>query len=189
MKKRTLFLTVRLRVLGLLSLSLLFLPWEANSQARETSLEELTRTSTIVVLGKATGMESFWNEEQTRIITEVTIQVEEHVKGEGEAETKITVPGGRIGNTLYEVSDMPVFVEGEQILVFLWRHPSGRQLVTAGTQGKLSVVEDRQRGERVVVGISRLFQQEAGKTDGSAPSRVRIPLEEVTQAVKRISNE
>jgi len=189
MKMRNRYRTILVQVVSLLSIILILSPRETKSQAHATSLEELTRTSTAVVLGKTTRMESYWNEEQTRIFTEVTIQVEEQVKGQGEAETTITVPGGRIGNTLYEVSDMPVFVEGEQMLVFLWRHPSGRQLVTAGTQGKLSVVEDRQPGKRVVVGMSRLFQQEAGKTDGSPSSRVRIPLDEVLQTVKRLSSE
>ena len=189
MKKRTLSRTIRLQVLGLLSLTVLLPTWETNGQARKTSLEELTHTSTAVVLGKATRLQSFWNEDQSKILTEVTIHVEEQVKGNAEAETTVTIPGGRVGNTVYEVTDMPVFVDGEESLVFLWQHPSGRQLVTAGTRGKFQVVDDRQLGKRVVLGLTGLLPPDAGKTMGANASGDRIPLDAVMLAIQSLAND
>lgn len=138
-------------------LLLFLLPTSADAQVRKVTLEELTRTSTAVLVGEAEAPRSFWNEKRTQILTEVKIRVDESVKGDLGSETVITIPGGRVGNTMYEVSDMPVFEDGEQVLVFLWRHPSGRQLVTAGHQGKLAIAIDPASEKAVLRGAAPLL--------------------------------
>lgn len=169
---------------GLLGLFLLVPAREAVSQVRQATLEELSRSSTAVVVGKAVRKQSVWNESRTKIFTEVTLQVEESVKGSAAGETTITIPGGRIGNTLYEVSDMPVFVEGEQVLVFLWQHPSGKTLVTGASQGKMAVVDDGLRGRMVVPGAAQILQSEA-RAGGSDVVPKRMALDDVKDAVRR----
>lgn len=132
------------------------------SQVYHASLEELAKTSTAIVVGTTTGMRSFWNEDRSRIYTEVTLRVEENVAGNVGEETVITVPGGRVGNTMYEVSDMPVFLEDEEVVVFLWQDASGRQLVTGGAQGRIGVDTDEQLNRKVI--------REAPPTERIAPS-------------------
>lgn len=164
---------------------------DARAQARKMSLEELTRTSTAVVVGEAESSRSFWNDSRTQILTEVTIRVEEPVTGGVRDEVTITIPGGRVGNTLYEVSDMPVFVDGEEVVVFLWEHPSGKQLVTGGSQGKLQVVRDDGGSKTVVRGGATLLPDNAtiGKADSigdrlSRSSGGSVPIDDLLARIR-----
>ncbi|SRR5690606_274920 len=153
-------------LIGALSMSWMVV--SASAQVQRMNLEELTRASSAIVVGETDAPRSFWNDKGTQILTEVRVRVSESVKGSVGDEVVITVPGGRVGNTLYEVSDMPVFVEGEEILVFLWEHPSGRQLVTAGVTGKLEIAQEGR--EKVVRGAPALLRDERplGKTNAEA---------------------
>ncbi len=174
----------------LLFLALLVQPFSATGQARKVSLEELTRSSSSVLLGKTISQRSFWNDSGTKIFTEVTIQVQDRIKGEADAETVITIPGGRVGNTLYEVSDMPVFVDNEETLVFLWESSSGKQIVSGGVQGKMIVVDDVRRGGKVVRGAAHLFEPAAASKIGEAKPPLRqVALEDVLAVVRRVKNE
>jgi len=159
-----------------------------SAQARKATLEELTLASTAVVLGKTTQTTSYWNERGTKIFTDVTIQVEEAVTGSVANETVITIPGGRVGNTVYEVSDMPVFEEGEEVLVFLWQHPSGQHLVTGGTQGKMPVVDDGEQRRRVVPAGSLLMQVEDSSGSPSLTTEGKTSLDDLIQRVKSFKN-
>lgn len=175
------------QVATLLVLVLLLPLRPAAGQVQKASLDELVGLSTSVVLGQCTQKQSFWNEGRTKIFTEVTVRVDELVKGESPAETVITIPGGRVGNTIYEVSDMPVFVEGEEVLVFLWQHPSGKELVTGAAQGVFSVVKDEVTGRRVVPGMLPLLQEEkaAGKSGVAGPPAVaKIAVEDAVAAIR-----
>lgn len=117
------------------------------------SLEELSLTSHAIVLGETLERRSYWSEDGSKIYTDVTIRVADRMKGDPAAEAVITVPGGRVGNTLYEVSDMPIFVDGEEVLLFLWEHPSGKTLVTGGMQGKLQVIGEEEGPGKIVQGF------------------------------------
>ncbi|MFT5142378.1 MAG: hypothetical protein ACI80V_002370 [Rhodothermales bacterium] len=112
---------------------------DASAQLARMTLDDLANTSTSIVHGQATASRAVWNADGTQILTEVTVQIQDQLKGAGGSTTVITIPGGQIGNVIYEVSDMPSIDEGEEVLVFVWQHPSGRNLVTGGTQGKLLV--------------------------------------------------
>ncbi|MBF0337084.1 MAG: hypothetical protein HQL05_04560 [Nitrospirae bacterium] len=112
--------------------------------------EELTRQSSLVVMGNVVDKQSFWNTEGTTIYTGVTINVKEVVRGETSPET-ITVryEGGEIGDVGLRVSDTPQFEKGEDVLVFLSpvanvsgkgvSDTSGTFYVVGSGQGKYSV--------------------------------------------------
>ena len=172
---------------GLLGALLSLLSNDALSQVRKVSIKELALESTAIVVGKCIKRESFWNDKRTQILTEVKIQTAESIKGKPGSEVVITIPGGRVGNTIYEVSDMPVFVEGEEVLVFLWRHPSGKNLVTGALQGKLTVVEDKKTGKKVLRGGPWPIEEEKrlGKiiTTQTTPPK-KIFLEDFIREVK-----
>ena len=80
---------------------------------------------------------SFWNDKHDKIFTRVKISVDMTIKGESSNEKVILIPGGRVGNIIYEVSDMPVFAEGEETVVFLWQHPSGENLRSCRHWGRI----------------------------------------------------
>ncbi len=157
----------------------------SSAQIHQASLEELATTSTSVVVGKTTDVRSFWNAERTRILTEVTLQVDNQVAGAAAAQTVITIPGGRVGNALYEVSDMPVFVEGEEVVVFLWQDASGRNLVTGGSQGRIGIEVDAVSQRRVAV-TSEATAEHAGGIVGEAsdmPAK-KVPLEQLIDRIR-----
>lgn len=161
-------------------------PRTASGQLQDMTLEDLSHTSTSIVVGTAVKKESVWDRDRSRILTKVTIRVQETIKGEGAAETVITVPGGRIGNRIYEVSDMPIFLEGDEMLLFAWEHPSGMNLVTAGAHGKLDVVEDGSTGRRVVVGGAGLLAPSAaGKVGAELRAEdAKVALEEIVMQIR-----
>jgi hypothetical protein len=137
------------------------------AQARLASLKEMTESSNSIVTGKCVKKEIAWNAKRTKIFTQVTVRTADLIKGDPGAELVITVPGGRVGNTIYEVSDMPSFMEGEEMLVFVSKHPSGMNLVTGALQGKLSIVQERGTGRKVVQGASSLLEGLKSRGDQS----------------------
>lgn len=153
------------RVLPIVSLvaliTLLFLS-SSFAQVQMMSTKELTEESSSVLLGTCTQMESYWVDGNSKIFTRIKIRGQQYLKGDLGAETEITIPGGQIGNTIYEVTDMPVFRQGEEVLLFVWQHPTGKQLVMGGAQGKLSVEMDKATGKKIVRGAPIQLESAAG---------------------------
>jgi hypothetical protein len=114
------------------------------------SMQELTKSSQAVLVGKCADMQSFWNEKHDKIFTRITIQADQYLKGDLGAETVVTMPGGRVGDIIYEVSDMPVLKPGEEMVVFLWRHPSGITMINGGINGKRLIRVDKKTGKKMV---------------------------------------
>jgi hypothetical protein len=65
---------------------------------------------------------------------------------------------------------MPVFTEGEEVFAFIWKHPSGKNLVTGGLQGKMKIEKDKKTGKKIL------------KADPDKPDKVL--LEDFTKKVK-----
>lgn len=136
-----------------------------NGQVLQRSVEEMTHDSKTILYGTCTHIESSWDEYQERIYTEIQVLAEGYLKGAQGSQLTITVPGGRVGNILYEVSDMPTFTEGEEFVVFLSEHSSGRNLVTGAVQGKLKIYKNDNTGKRLV---NRPVKQEASAKKSAA---------------------
>ena len=151
----------------------LFPETESKAQVLQTSVQEMTNESTAVLYGKCTKKTCEWNENKSIIYTYVTIAPEEYIKGNLGSEAVIAVPGGRVGDIIYEVSEMPVFTEGEDVMAFIWTSPSGKNLVTGGFQGKMKIIRDKLSGKRII--------EDIGIMDGTdvqnlAPGQVRKAL-------------
>lgn len=132
-------------------LLVLFAP-SSLAQIQTMSTQQLTEQSSAVVLGTCEKTESYWADGNSKIFTRVKIRGQQALKGDIAAAAEITVPGGKIGNIIYEVTDMPVFREGEEVLLFVWQHPTGKQLIMGGMQGKLSVETDKATGRKTIKG-------------------------------------
>jgi hypothetical protein len=151
------------------------------------SIQELTDESTAVLVGKCTGRQSAWNSKNNQIYTEITIQADQYVKGDLGAEAVITVPGGQVDDILYEVSDMPVFEVGEESLVFVWQHPSGKFLVTGAHHGKLRIVKDKKSGAKSIQGGVLEFNPDARKEITSPRKRRdrrRVDLDDFIRTIR-----
>lgn len=92
---------------------------ESSSQVRKTSAKELTEASTAVLYGKCKGKRCEWNENRSAIYTYITIAPEEYIKGHLGSEGVVMIPGGRVNDILYEVSETPFFNEDEDVIAFI----------------------------------------------------------------------
>ncbi len=130
---------------------LLFFPnMESKAQVKKMSHKEMTEVSTAVLYGKCTNKRCEWNEKKSIIYTYVTIKPEAYIKGNLGSEAVITIPGGRVDDIIYEVSEMPAFEEGEEVVAFIWTNPRGKNLVTGGYKGKIKIEKDEKTGQKTV---------------------------------------
>ncbi|UCE18327.1 MAG: matrixin family metalloprotease [Gemmatimonadota bacterium] len=99
--------------------------------------ERITQASTILK-GAVKGSHSYWKD--GIIYTDVTLRVDRYLKGESNGENFIlTLPGGQVGGICLSVSDVPYFLEGEEVILFLQK---GTLIPLVGCfQGKLSLHE------------------------------------------------
>ena len=165
----------------LLCTAMLFLyPALGMAQLKKMTAQELANESSSILYGKCVKTESAWNESGDMIITTVTIAPEYYLKGDLGSMVQVTVPGGRVGDIIYDVSEMPAFTKGEEVFAFIWENPSGKQLVTGGYQGKLKIGVDSGTGKRTVSGR---------KLSEAVPVSARQPIPSSTPAIERISLE
>ncbi len=160
---------------------------ECNAQKKKMSTRDLTEISTTILYGKCTKVKSDWNKEKDLILTTITIIPEEYLKGNLGSEALITVPGGRVGDIIYEVSEMPAFEEGEEVFAFIWKHPSGQNLITGGDQGKLKIEKDKNTGKKVVKSADvQIFDPTSKKSAATTPSIKpdKVLLEDFAREVK-----
>ena len=125
----------------------------------EMGVEELATGADAIIAGQVLNRKSHWNRSGTEILTRVDISVQERLKGSPiSARIAITVPGGRIGNTTVEVTDVPDFIVGEKVLIFI-RLVTEKQAaadglvrtgdntpwfrIHGGFQGKFSIFNDK----------------------------------------------
>ena len=149
---------------------------ESNAQVIKMTAKDLTERSTAVLYGKCSKVKSEWNDRKDLIFTYVTVVPEEYVKGNLGAEAVITIPGGQVDDIRYEVSEMPLFVEGEEVVAFVWTNPAGKNLITGGYQGKMKIEKDIKTGKRMV--------QDAG-AEIQAPGQVKkVQLEDFVVKLK-----
>jgi hypothetical protein len=159
----------------------LFLPATCTAQVKKMTAEELTTESTSILYGKCTKMESAWTEDKSMILTRVTVIPEYYLKGNLGSEVTITIPGGRVGNIIYEVSEMPAFQKGEEVFAFICQHPSGMNLVTGGYQGKLKIHVDAKTGKKTIQGnqfgkyAPKKLSPEPVSDDKNATKAAKVP--------------
>ena len=149
---------------------------ESNAQVIKMTAKDLTERSTAVLYGKCSKVKSEWNDRKDLIFTYVTVVPEEYIKGNLGSEAVITIPGGQVDDIRYEVSEMPLFVEGEEVVAFVWTNPAGKNLITGGYQGKMKIEKDNKTGKRMVM--------DSG-TEVQAPGQVKkIQLEDFVIKLK-----
>jgi hypothetical protein len=165
---------------------LLFSFVESIAQVKGMSSKELTEKSSAVLYGRCSKVKCEWNDNRSIIYTHVTVVPEQYIKGNLGSEPIITIPGGRVEDIIYEVSEMPVFTEGEEVVAFVWTNPEGKHLVTGGYQGKMKIEKDDKTGKRMVVGEFPEDGEVAtgGKGKKNYGQMKKILLEDFTAKVK-----
>jgi hypothetical protein len=157
---------------------------ETRAQVIKMSAKDLTDKSTAVLYGKCSRVKCEWNDKKDKIYTYVTVVPEAYIKGNLGSEVTLTVPGGQVGNIVYEVSDMPLFVEGEETVAFVWTNPSGKNLVTGGYQGKMKIEKDSKTGKRMVNEGSIEETQAGVQAPGQVKKAEKMQLEDFVTKLK-----
>jgi len=121
------------------------------AQLASSEVESMSKNADLIITGKVTQQNSSWNENQTRIYTQATIQVEEYLKGNANGSSVIVAyPGGEVGDVGELYSHMPRFEDNEEVLVFLKKDDKSTSYkVFNGEVGKINVIIDPKTGEKV----------------------------------------
>jgi hypothetical protein len=124
---------------------------EIYSQSLKSEIKNLSEGADMIVTGKVIDQKSQWNTEKSRIYTNVTIQVEQFLKGSNnQNRIVITHLGGEVGDVGETYSHVPTFKDDEEILVFVKKSAKDESLsVFEGEEGKLTLYEDRTTGEKI----------------------------------------
>ena len=154
MNKRFIFTNV------LFFLTIYLLASPATAVMKGLSTEELTRTSELTMTGEVESVESQWSKDGTTIFTNVSVLIDEVVRGKI-LQRRITVEyeGGEIGDIGLKVSDVVPMERGEKVLLFLKSGKSKKEGIVYNIigkgQGKYSIGNDgiaRKRGFTLVNG-------------------------------------
>jgi hypothetical protein len=114
------------------------------------SEQAMIHDAVAVVIGHVQRIESHWDPARRRIFTDITLAIDEVVKGElSVTEVTIRQTGGRVGRLHSWIDGSPEFDRGEKVLVFLRRNPDGTLRVGHLFQGKFSIAIDPASGEEV----------------------------------------
>lgn len=132
-------------------LSLILLPFEIYSQTSQPKIENLTKQADVILTGKVIEQKSEWNNNQTRISTQSTIQVDEYLKGNEINKTiTITTPGGEVGEVGELYTHMPKFSKAEDVLLFVKKDKNNAAYkIVDGEDGKLTLYKDQKTGETI----------------------------------------
>jgi hypothetical protein len=140
--------------------------------------QALVEDAVAIVTGDVTRIESFWDAQQEKIFTHVSLSVEEILKGDFDTKQLILKQiGGQVSGLYAWVYGNPEFSTGERVLLFLSRNPDRTLRVAHLFQGKFSIFFDANSGEEVVYrqtpeGVHVLSAPAASK--GAAPHHYEI---------------
>jgi hypothetical protein len=159
---------------------------EGKAQVKEMSAQDLTTASTAVFYGRCSKKSCDWDKNHRIIYTYVSVTPEAYIKGNLGSQPVIAVPGGQVGDVIYEVSDMPEFAVGEETIAFVWTNSAGNNLVTGGFQGRMKIEKDKKTGKRMVEVTGIMDNTEAQKKvpPGQVKKAEKMQLEEFVTKVK-----
>ena len=171
---------------------LLALSTLAAASARATTLVHqdvvgLVGSSSDIVVGHVNTVRAHWDEYHQHIVTDVTFDVSESLKGEKRRLT-LTQLGGEVDGIRVTVPASPAFRTGEEALLFVWRDSRERAQVNGLGQGKFDIWRDpvtRQRvlGRRVPgleIGDLRTL-----RAPRSGESEARVPVDQMIREIRR----
>lgn len=165
---------------------------------RELGLSELVRQADRVVVARVEARASRW--EGGRIVTDVTLRVEDSAKGDARVGERVVVTtmGGSVDGIGMKVVGEAAFVKGETALVFLtaldatWAGVRTWEVVGMA-QGRMPVTVDAATGLRQVradlAGASLLVKDRRGKSVVTAAVGARLrprPLADVVAEVRAL---
>ena len=155
----------------------------ACSVARATTVipptfDQLVSQAELIFQGTVTEVASQWTGEgaQRCIVTFVTFQIDEQIKGDAGASYTIRLLGGTVGDQTMEVTDSPKFARGDRDILFV--ENNGRQFVplVGIMHGRFRVQHDGRTGQEIVASdhdgavtdLAKLGKEDAASHSDSA---------------------
>ena len=141
------------KILGLfVVLSLVIFSSSTYAQDNASGITKLSKGADLIFTGKVVKQNSTWNEDKTRIFTNVTITVDNYLKGYEGNTIIITHPGGEIGDVGELYTHVPTFTDKEEVLLFVKKDSQSKYYeVFQGESGKMTILEDKVTGEKKTV--------------------------------------
>jgi hypothetical protein len=121
------------------------------AQSVQSDIKNLSQGADMIITGQVVSQQSQWNSDNSRIYTQVTIKVDEYLKGsDNQDRIVITHLGGEVGNVGETYSHIPTFTDDENVLVFVKKSAKDESLsVFEGEEGKLTLYQNKNTGEEV----------------------------------------
>jgi hypothetical protein len=136
---------------------------------------QLTAASDVVLIGRALSSQSRWIDRT--LVTAVTVEIEESLKGDATGQIEVILPGGIDASRRVKVGmtypGAPTMRDNEQVFLFLTRSDEvGGYVVSGFAQGKFSIVTD-------AAGVRRVSRDLRGSqlVEGTGVSRGTVTLE------------
>lgn len=173
------FFSLRHHIFGAIGilLALVMLPSAFASTVLRLDMQSLVANSDQIVHGRVANLDSYI-EQDGRVYTNITIDVDEALKGQPGHQVTIRQIGGRTGDLATIVPGMPDFKPSEEVILFLERIPSQpMHVVTGMAQGKFSVAigpDDKTRFVIPHLGDLHRIPPPASMPQGSTTTPPRI---------------
>ena len=144
------------------------------------SPKQMGDESSLVVLGRVTQVQSYWNENRTKIFTETLVEIDEAYKGTAGPYARVVQLGGVVDNVRMTVHGALSWKPDEEVLLFLEPYDQGRYQVSGFSQGKFMVERDPLT-DRPYIRISatdgrHMLQAPAEDSTAPAPKETKVPL-------------
>jgi hypothetical protein len=154
------------------------------------SLAKMTHVSSLILRARCVENYAAWDGDE--IWTFTTYEPMEVWKGSAQPRVRVRLLGGRVGNLTSNVSGVPRFRAGEDVVLFLMPAMRGDFSVVSWVQGAFRIHRDPRTGEEAVTQDSASFDTFDPSTRKFAASGIRdLPLPEfrsrVTAALRQES--
>ena len=158
------------------------------------SLDELVANNSTIVVGEVVAVRSYWNQEGTFILSDVTVGVSDTLKGQGpRPEITITLMGGTVGDLTTLIVGGPELVEGRSYVLFLNREdlPGAKAALTVRdlSQGTFDLRLD-DRAELRAVSQARnhpLLPDQEGLSEAPGGA-LGLSFDAMTRAIREIAS-
>ncbi len=184
--KRYLFQLSMALIYSLLLIGLSMSTAFATTVKRMTT-RDLVKTAHMIITGKVISNETLSDPGPTNVRTLTRIAVHQALKGQVGTEITVTGMGGIVGNLAFNWPGVPRFKEGEEVLLFLERDPSGPTIVSGLEQGRFTIATDP-RGKKFITRNLADLTLVGGK-GGSIFLTGKMSLENYQKEINAILNE
>jgi hypothetical protein len=170
------------RVSLALCASLLMCASVAPTTLAHMSVAKLTHASSLILRARCVENSVAWDAGE--IWTFSTYEPAEVWKGSAQSRVRVRLLGGRLGNLTSNVSGVPRFRTGEDVVLFLAPTPRGDFSVVSWVQGTFRIHHNQRTGEDTVTQDSASFDTFDPSTRQFTVSGIRnVPLQEFRSQV------